>query len=124
MSRNLHKVLAATVKPVASFVAHHKGAAGKESIRSESFGGQKTTTDVAGGKVTSTIEGPAPRNEEGALETANLVVAKLRALGADWTNAREIDEQDNAADCRADSSADRDVHLDIQVVRAPNAVVG
>jgi hypothetical protein len=112
------------VKPVAGFVAHHRGAGGKESIRTESFPGQTTTTDVDGGTVTSTIEGPAPRNEEGATETANLLIRKLRSLGQYWTDAREIEERDNAADCRADSALDPKVHLDIQVVRVPNAVVG
>jgi hypothetical protein len=122
--RIIQKALAATVKPVASFVAHHKGAGGRESIRSESSIGQKATTDVDSGTVTTTIEGRAPQNEEGALETANMLVRKLRTFGQDWTDAHEIEEQDNAADCRARSASHPETYLDIQVVRLPNAVVG
>jgi hypothetical protein len=120
--RNIHRTVSTTQATATSFVADHKSADGKQSIRSESFDGQKTTTDADAVGVTSTVEGRAPQNEEGILETANALVAKLRSLGQDWAKVHVVDDRN--VDCRAVSDAKPEVHLDMQVVRIPNSAFG
>jgi hypothetical protein len=86
-----------------------------EAVRISGPRGRAASGDVLSDtSATQEISGPpAPQGEEGRLDTANLLVERLRELGQDWSQPYEVDFAD--IDCRADG--DRGF-LDIQVVRA------
>jgi hypothetical protein len=99
------------------FIGHEQKEGGNpigEAVRIAGPGKRKASGDVVSDdSATQDISGPAPRGEEGALETATLLIEKLRELGEQW--GQPIEVGDNDVDCRATGP---NGSLDIQVVRA------
>ena len=101
----------------ARFVAN-AGATGdnadRQSVRVSGPKGREASSDTTSGSpTTQEIHCRAPRGKEGRLETATLLVHKLRELGEPWGEPYEADISD--IDCQAITKRDL---LDIQVVRA------
>lgn len=85
-----------------------------EAVRVSGPGERAASGDVlCAASATQDISGPAPHGEEGRLDSANLLVQKLRELGQDWKHPYVVDVAD--IDCRADGDGG---FLDMQVVRA------
>lgn len=59
-----------------------------ESIRIAGHGNRSASADVSTESARYDISGDAPRNEEGTLETAQILIQKLRECGAGWTDPR------------------------------------
>jgi hypothetical protein len=84
-----------------------------EAVRVSGPGERVAAADFApDGLVPSQIAGPAPRGEEGSVETAQLLVHRLRRSGENWDDPVKVDRQD--VDCEARSG---DQVLPIQVTR-------
>ena len=66
--------------------------------------------------VSYDIAGDAPQHEEGALETAQLLVQKLRESQAGWSEPAIVDNAD--VDCESRGGADT---LALQVTRVPRS---
>lgn len=78
--------------------------------------GLQSTADADDqGKITLTAKGPAPRNEEGALEMCLRLVRALNKAGASWVDPVEGDQ-----DVDAQATDDAGQVLKMQVVRASN----
>ncbi|KAF0106364.1 MAG: hypothetical protein FD146_2630 [Anaerolineaceae bacterium] len=73
----------------------------------------------ASGNQTYSIRGKSSQNEDGTLETCQLLVQHLNQLGAHWNNCTKI-ENDEPIDCRAYDTSDV---LEMQVVRISNEAV-
>jgi hypothetical protein len=104
-----------------SRMAAHKwdksGSPEGEAVRVSGPGERVAAVDFApDGSVPSQIAGPAPRGEEGSLETAQLLVHRLRQSGENWDDPVTVDRQD--VDCEARSG---DQVLPIQVTRVSRA---
>jgi hypothetical protein len=99
------------------FIGHQQKEGGNpigEAVRIAGPGKREASGDVVSEVLaTQDISGAAPHGEEGALETATLVVEKLRELGEEWSQPSEVGDKD--VDCRATGPSGS---LDIQVVRA------
>jgi hypothetical protein len=100
-----------------SRMAAHKrypsGSPEGEAVRLSGPGERAAAADFApDGSVPSQLAGPAPRGEEGSLETAQLLVHRLRQAGENWDDPVTVDRQD--VDCEARSG---DQVLPIQVTR-------
>lgn len=87
-----------------------------ESIRIAGHGNRSASADVSSESVSYDISGDAPRNEEGALETAQILIHKLRECDAGWTDPTMVD----AADVNCESRNGEDT-LSMQVTRVPHS---
>jgi hypothetical protein len=100
-----------------SRMAAHKrdssGAPEGEAVRVSGPGKRVAAADFApDGSVPYQIAGPTPRGEEGSVETAQLLVHRLRQSGENWDDPVKVDRQD--VDCEARTG---DQVLPIQVTR-------
>jgi hypothetical protein len=102
--------------------AHRRDSSGSpegEAVRVSGPGDRVAAADFApGGSVPYDIAGPAPQGEEGSLETAQLLIQRLRQSGENWDDPVRVDSQD--VDCEAWSG---ERVLPIQVTRVPRARV-
>jgi hypothetical protein len=80
-------------------------------------GSRSATADFSSpGWVSYDIAGDAPHHEEGALETARILVQKLRGSGVDWSQPTMVDTAD--VDCETLNGGDT---LSMQVTRVPGS---
>ena len=108
--------LAAAVRPQGSMIAHARPDLHDEAVRTSGPpGGVSGAFDQSGAFA---IQGRPPQGEQGALEAARLLVAKLNSLGESW--GEPILVEDGDVDCRA---TDGQRTLEIQITRvAPESV--
>jgi hypothetical protein len=103
-------------------VAHKQpegGGSVGEGVRISGPGDRTASGDVSSPVAASyAIGGQSPRREEGSLETASLLVAKLAEQGDIWGHPVEVDDAD--VDCRSTRDGES---LDIQVTRAMDPTV-
>lgn len=104
------------VKTTSRMTGHKQDATGSpegEAVRVSGPGERVAAADFGMNEsVPYGIAGPTPRGEEGACETAQLLVERLRQGGETWDDPVEVDDQD--VDCWARSG---DRVLSIQVTR-------
>jgi len=111
--------LATEVKPTSRMIGHKTDSTGSpegEAVRVAGPEERTAATDFeANESIAYKIGGRAPQGEEGALETAQLLVQKLRASGENWDDPVKVDEQD--VDCEARNG---NQVLQVQVTRVPH----
>jgi hypothetical protein len=104
------------VRLTSRMAAHKRDSSGSpegEAVRVSELGERVAAVDFApDGSVPSQVAGPAPRGEEGSVETAQLLVHRLRQSGEAWDDPVKVHRQD--VDCEAWSG---DQVLRIQVTR-------
>jgi hypothetical protein len=118
-TRNIALDLGAEVKVTSRMIGHRAGSTGSpegEAVRVAGPGERAAAADFeTNDSVSYEIAGPAPQGEEGALETTQLLVQRLRASGENWDDPVKVDEQD--VDCEAWSG---NRVLRVQVTRVPH----
>lgn len=87
-----------------------------EGVRVAGFGTRSASADVSASSASYEIAGDAPRNEDGALETAQILVRKLRESDAGWSHPMMVDFAD--VDCESRNGGDT---LSMQVTRVPRS---
>ncbi len=116
-TRQINLGLEAKLSVTSRTVAHKDVVGGGpvgEAVRVSGPYSRTASGDVTSDTVASYgIGGPAPRGEEGRLETASLLLAKLAEEDDVWGPPEEVDEAD--VDCRRTRDGET---LDIQVTRA------
>ncbi len=88
---------------------------GTEAIRVADDQGRSSAADVDDkGNIQTSIKGPSPRGEEGALNACALLIERLNLEGSNWSKPSRPVGNDRGIDCE---SADGEKKLQIQVTR-------
>ncbi len=96
-------------------VNHMEGPSG-ESVGVTEEDKKRITAEIRpGGSVESEVKTPVRRGEEGTLEVCRILIRRLNADGASWSDPFDRTKASDDVDCEAHDSSAR---LGIQVVRA------